>query len=82
MNALVLVTTNEPVGKLHPADTCAGRCWAEVQFEPLSVEEANRWLSENGSHAEVSAATTIADLYAVLGGRAAPSEGSRFGFAA
>ncbi len=82
MNALVLVTTNEPVGKLHPAVTRAGRCWAEVEFEPLAVGDANRWLRENGSCAEVGAATAIADLYAVLAGRTASRSGGRFGFAA
>lgn len=36
--ALVLVTTNEPLGKLHPAVTRAGRRLAETEFAPLNRE--------------------------------------------
>lgn len=35
------MTTNEPLGSLHPAVTRSGRCWAEVEFAPLGVLEAN-----------------------------------------
>ena len=41
----LLITTNEPLGTLHPAVTRPGRCLAEVEFGPLSAEECNRWLT-------------------------------------
>jgi hypothetical protein len=44
MNALVLLTTNEPVARLHPALIRPGRCLAEVEFEPFSPAEAAEWL--------------------------------------
>ncbi len=69
MNALVLVTTNEPLGKLHPAVQRPGRCWAEVEFELLSANEANEWLAGAGTDQRVSKATAIADLYAVAQGQ-------------
>lgn len=69
LNALVLVTTNEPLRKLHPAVQRPGRCWARVEFEPLPVEEANRWLAERGCERRVSQATALADLYALVAGR-------------
>ncbi len=40
VNALILITTNEPVGRLHPAVVRPGRCLAEVEFPPLSRAEA------------------------------------------
>ncbi|MDQ6726657.1 MAG: DUF5925 domain-containing protein [Actinomycetota bacterium] len=40
MKALVLITTNEPLGRLHPAVVRPGRCLAEVEFPALSAEEA------------------------------------------
>lgn len=40
LNALVLITTNEPIGRLHPAVARPGRCLAEVEFCPLSRSEA------------------------------------------
>lgn len=82
MNALVLVTTNEPVGKLHPAVTRPGRCWAQVEFEPLSVGEANDWLATRGCGERVGTPAAVADLYALAGGRIAKPVEPRFGFAA
>lgn len=82
MNALVLVTTNEPVGKLHPAVARPGRCWAQVEFTPLSVREANAWLATQGCEQRVNASATIADLYALAHGRTATQAEPRFGFAA
>lgn len=81
MNALVLVTTNEPLRKLHPAVQRPGRCWADVEFGALSVAEANAWLARNGSTVQVDCPTPVADLYAILKGCAVPAGGT-FGFAA
>lgn len=41
-NLLVLVTTNEPVGKLHPAVVRQGRCLAEIEFGPLGEPRGPR----------------------------------------
>ena len=65
LRVLVLVTTNEEIRKLHPAVARPGRCAADISFTPLSREEASAWLSERGTEASVSDATTIASLYAL-----------------
>jgi hypothetical protein len=44
LRVLVAITTNEPLARLHPAVTRAGRCLAEVEVGPLSPEECRRWL--------------------------------------
>ena len=65
LRVLVLVTTNEEIRKLHPAVARPGRCAADISFTPLSREEASAWLSDRGTEASVSEATTIASLYAL-----------------
>jgi ATPase family associated with various cellular activities (AAA) len=79
-NILVLLTTNEPLPKLHPAVRRAGRCWAEIELPPLSIGEANTWLAANGRTDFVKAPTTLAELYAPDATRR-PGH-SRVGFAA
>ena len=71
LRILVMITTNERVGALHPAVARAGRCALAHEFDRLPVEEANAWLAARGATAPVTRATTIADLYAMLDGRAA-----------
>ena len=81
---LVLITTNEPIGRLHPAVARPGRCLADVEFAPLSVVEANAWLAERSKEG-VSCATPIADLYELVSERRlkrAPSVRPKVGFAA
>jgi Domain of unknown function (DUF5925)/ATPase family associated with various cellular activities (AAA) len=60
---LVLITTNEPVRRLHPATRRAGRCLADVEFAPLSVAEANAWIARHGHDRRVEQPTALADLY-------------------
>ena len=79
MNGLVLVTTNEPLRKLHPAVTRPGRCWMDVEFEPLAVAEANQWLLRRGSDARVTSPQPIAALYAMAAGQSLFAEPA-FGF--
>ena len=81
LRVLVLVTTNEPLRRLHPAVVRAGRTWAEIEFGELSVEEANAWLAERAHEPRVERATSLADLFAVAGGRERASRAS-LGFAA
>jgi hypothetical protein len=40
LRTLVMITTNEPLGRLHPAVVRPGRCLAEVEFPALSPAEA------------------------------------------
>lgn len=81
---LLLVTTNEPLRRLHPAVSRAGRCAAEVAFEPLSVREANGWLRARTS-ARVTRSTPLADLFALASGEdpaAGAARAQPVGFAA
>ncbi len=68
---LLLITTNEELGSLHPAVTRPGRCASQVEFLPLSPAEAKTWLLTRARH-DVTvprAPRTIAELYALLEGR-------------
>jgi ATP-dependent 26S proteasome regulatory subunit len=69
LRVLVLVTTNEEVRRLHPAVARPGRCAANIQFEPLTAEEASRWLEQHGRPAGAGGRRTLASLYAELEGR-------------
>lgn len=69
LRSLVLITTNEPLRRVHPALARPGRCWAQVDFTTLPPEHANAWLEDRGSSARVETPTTLADLYALLDGR-------------
>jgi ATP-dependent 26S proteasome regulatory subunit len=71
LNVMVLITTNEPLGTLHPAVIRPGRCLAEIEFGPLSAEQANEWLAAHDSDARVEVPTTLAELYAMASGRLA-----------
>jgi hypothetical protein len=62
---LLLVTTNEPVGRLHPALRRPGRCWAELEFAPFSAGEAAAWLRRRGAPRRAPAGGTLAELYAL-----------------
>ncbi|TFV62317.1 UNVERIFIED_ORG: AAA family ATPase [Bacillus sp. AZ43] len=63
LKVLVLLTTNEDVGRLHPAITRPGRCLSQVEFEPLSPVEARTWLGGDASAPEEP--VTLASLYAL-----------------
>ncbi len=47
--ALVLLTTNEDIDKLHPALTRPGRCLASIEFGKFTPTEARRWLPPDAS---------------------------------
>ena len=66
--ALILVTTNEPLGKLHPAALRPGRAMAALEFAPLRADEATTWLAERGVARRVDSPKTIAELHAMLAG--------------
>lgn len=64
LNMSTLITTNEPIGKLHPAVLRPGRCAAQIEVPPLDAETANRWLAGRDHAAPVSEPTTVAELFA------------------
>jgi hypothetical protein len=68
LRVLVLVTTNEPIRRLHPAVARPGRCAANIEFAPLATTEANAWLEARDSESRVTGAATIAELFARLEG--------------
>ncbi|MCL2769459.1 MAG: AAA family ATPase [Solirubrobacterales bacterium] len=84
LRVLVLVTTNEPLRRLHPAVARPGRCAARIRFEPFTEEEARRWLAQRdlvgaGGAPDGGVAGTLAELYARAGG-AQPEREPRVGF--
>jgi hypothetical protein len=80
---LLLITTNEPVGRLHPATRRPGRCLADVEFTPLTVEEANSWLAARGQDRRVDRPTPLAELFVEAGEAPVTTEAAAtaFGFA-
>ncbi len=66
--ALILVTTNEPLGKLHPAALRPGRAMATLEFASLGAAEASAWLAERGVERHLESPATIAELHAMLAG--------------
>ena len=81
LRVVVLVTTNEPLRRLHPAVVRPGRAWAEVEFGELSIEEANAWLEAHVSTSRVDGTTSLAELFAIVRGRR-PTPRVAVGFAA
>lgn len=61
MDFNVIITTNEPISKLHPALVRAGRCLADIHFPPLSKDEAEKRFPDK---AFSSTEVTLADAYA------------------
>jgi hypothetical protein len=60
LEVLVAITTNEPLNRLHPAITRAGRCLAEIEVGPLSPAQCRRWL---GRPAQIpTSGMTLAEL--------------------
>lgn len=69
LKVLVLVTTNEHIGTLHPAVARPGRCLAVVEFRPFPRDEAAAWLEDRGAEPDgLSSSPTLSELYARLHG--------------
>lgn len=58
LKLIILVTTNEPFGELHPAIARPGRCLAHLEFGKFPPDEATRWIGTR-----VSEEKTLADLF-------------------
>ncbi|MBI2692617.1 MAG: AAA family ATPase [Solirubrobacterales bacterium] len=83
LQTIVLVTTNEPLNKIHPAVSRPGRCIQLHEFERLSIPEANAWLDSQGLKTSVAAPATLAELYAIRNGDSTlGTKASQVGFAA
>ena len=81
LRAIVLVTTNEPLRRLHPAVVRPGRTWADVEFTALSAGEAAAWLERQGASSNGVGPAPLAELFAAVDGRHVPAQSS-VGFAA
>jgi hypothetical protein len=80
LRILVLVTTNEELGRLHPAISRPGRCASNVLFTRMPVEQANAWLAERENESTVAEPRTLAELYALVEGWDAVTERQQTGF--
>src|SRR5262245_61803245 len=63
LKILVLVTTNEALGRLHAAVSRPGRCAVQTEFVRFTAEEAEEWLERNG-RSGASRSGTLAALFA------------------
>lgn len=69
LRSTFLITTNEPVGRLHPAVSRPGRCASQIQFGSFTKEEAQEWLEHHDFESEAApAGARLADLYAFTRG--------------
>lgn len=60
LNPIILLTTNEPISKLHPAVIRPGRCLDITEFLPLSPPEVSCWLGR-----PIATAHTLAEAFAL-----------------
>jgi len=70
LQVVVLLTTNEDVGSLHPAITRPGRCLSAVEFSALTPAEAQTWLGPDSP--APNGRLTLAELYALREERSMP----------
>ena len=62
---LICITTNEPIGRLHPAVVRPGRCLSTIEVRSFTRSEAAAWLGpEHGARDEM----TLAEMYAMESG--------------
>jgi SpoVK/Ycf46/Vps4 family AAA+-type ATPase len=81
LHILVLVTSNEALGKLHSAVSRPGRCVNKIQFTPFTTIEANEWLARHGyTRSSGDTSRTLAELYALLHGEEAVEKRPAVGF--
>jgi hypothetical protein len=85
LRSMFLITTNEPLMKLHDAVTRPGRCLRDINVGLLTRTEANEWLHVNadtyGPVAPITkSAVSLAELYQHASGNAnasaAPTPGT------
>jgi hypothetical protein len=64
LRVLILLTTNEDVGRMHPAVTRRGRCIANIRFDLLSPQEIQEWGVAHGVTTDGERSALLADLFA------------------
>ena len=81
LDLLVLITTNEDIGRLHPAVTRPGRCVSRVEFGPLDADGVEEWLIARGADpgGVPRRAMTLAEMFSVARG-GAPEKTPKVGF--
>jgi hypothetical protein len=67
LRVVFLFSTNERIGKLHPALKRAGRCKANIEFNKLPLQQARGWLVGRGVDAHPESAKALSDLYSLAG---------------
>jgi hypothetical protein len=72
LRIMVLVTTNEPLARLHPALSRPGRCASRIEFTAFGVAEAEAWLASRGGAPGAPSRPTLARLFAHLRGTELP----------
>ena len=77
---MILITTNEELGKLNSAITRPGRCFSEIGFERFSADEANLWLRTAGCDSRVESARSLSELYAIANGVNHDQRSRKIGF--
>lgn len=85
LKLLFLITTNEPLSKIHPAVGRPGRAVHTLEFKSFTEEEARNWLNENEIEKvpDKKGDMTLAELYAYKAGQTFTSSNNRrnsFGF--
>lgn len=65
-DTIVLLTTNDDLGRLHPAVTRPGRCMAAVEFPALTAPEAAAWCPPGVT--PPAGGATLAELFALSAG--------------
>ena len=83
LRILVLITTNEDLGVLHPAIVRPGRCYANITFETFDQAQAREWLHSHGVEGlSMPSQSTIAQLYeAIENKQIVAQKPKQFGFA-
>ena len=67
LHIIFLMTTNEPMSKIHPALSRPGRCLANIEFTPLTVDESIEWCRQRElNYNDIKKPQTIAELYSKL----------------
>jgi hypothetical protein len=64
LRVLILLTTNEDVGSMHPAVVRRARCLANIRFDLLSPNESRDWAVAHGVAPVGERSALLADLFA------------------
>jgi len=77
---LTLITTNEDLGKFHPALLRPGRCLSQILFSRFGADEASSWLEAARCDKCTETPKTLSELYAMLYGEMSNRSPLQIGF--